>query len=695
MSKSFIRFSSLTLVGAAACGYGCQDERLPTRQIGQVELQLATCGSSPDQIKACISVAGILRVITGTQTCLSAEKPLCWNQVGPKGSNSLATVGVLPVGDSNCPTGGSKLAVGLDADGDGKLVGTEIIGFTYVCNGATGPAGANGKNSLTKTTIVAADETGLCTNGGMKVETGLDLNQNGVLDPEEVVTSQTQYVCNGAHGATGGGSEANPLVVVVPPAPPFVCGAPPSVLVVPVTNTGLVPMLLQGIQLSFSDPDKGYFNAEQSGVVDGVTYSLRPCAGGLTTCSVGSESEQCVGPAGSELAPGGTCDVVLRFVPYPASMTGATVSGYLLMSGIPLDGAGIPRVAVGELAQTVEACVDCTTCGCSGSTNCNGQCVDTQCDSANCGGCGVQCPVGQWCANGGCTCGGLQLCNGQCVDTQYDSANCGGCGVQCPVGQWCSGGACVGGGDAGCPGCGGDDAGSAGTGGAGGAATGGAATGGVNTGGPNTGGVGFGGFDFGGSSASTGDASGSLCSSVASLPSMGTACTNAGETLCDASGNRCLCEHGIWFCNTACAAAHPNPPAPNSDCQTGAVCDYPAAGVSCACTDQKWNCFGGSVCPTDMPITGDACGTVVAEVCDYPNSVPFLHYICACPLPGDAGLDATWTCYQSAPCPAAQPPYDLTTTCQGPALCAYGSTQCACVQGSPWFCGLVGIPFPP
>jgi alpha-tubulin suppressor-like RCC1 family protein len=145
MFKSLIRFSRLSLVGAAVCGIGgCQGEDFPARQVGQVELELATCSSSPDQIRACVSVAGVLRVLSGTQNCSSAEKPLCWNQVGPKGSNRLVAVGDLPVGDPDCPAGGSKLTVGVDTNANAELDAAEVAGFAYVCNDAPGAAGPEG-----------------------------------------------------------------------------------------------------------------------------------------------------------------------------------------------------------------------------------------------------------------------------------------------------------------------------------------------------------------------------------------------------------------------------------------------------------------------------------------------------------------------------------------------------------------------
>jgi len=87
------------------------------------------------------------------------------------------------------------------ATGDTGATGPEgpqgPIGLTGT-TGATGPqgvAGANGLNALIKTTTEPAGAN--CTNGGTKIETGLDVNANGILDAGEVNASQTKYVCNG------------------------------------------------------------------------------------------------------------------------------------------------------------------------------------------------------------------------------------------------------------------------------------------------------------------------------------------------------------------------------------------------------------------------------------------------------------------------------------------------------------------
>ena len=54
---------------------------------------------------------------------------------------------------------------------------------------------------MIKTTVEAAGDN--CTNGGIKIETGIDTNGDGTLDNDEVNTSQTKYLCNGTDGTDG------------------------------------------------------------------------------------------------------------------------------------------------------------------------------------------------------------------------------------------------------------------------------------------------------------------------------------------------------------------------------------------------------------------------------------------------------------------------------------------------------------
>jgi hypothetical protein len=85
--------------------------------------------------------------------------------------------------------------------------------------------------------------------------------------------------------------------------------------------------------------------------------------------------------------------------------------------------------------------------GCAdGELMCNGLCVESMTDPANCGGCGTACVGAQLCSAGTCslTCSpGTTQCASSCADVKVDPQNCGTCGTACGVGQICSAGSCV------------------------------------------------------------------------------------------------------------------------------------------------------------------------------------------------------------------------------------------------------------
>lgn len=60
----------------------------------------------------------------------------------PGVSSVLSTT--LELAGTNCATGGTRIEAGADRNGDGVLQAEEITTTEYICNGATGPAGATG-----------------------------------------------------------------------------------------------------------------------------------------------------------------------------------------------------------------------------------------------------------------------------------------------------------------------------------------------------------------------------------------------------------------------------------------------------------------------------------------------------------------------------------------------------------------------
>jgi len=129
-------------------------------------------------------------------------------QITQTSTNSLIRTEVELDG-SNCANGGLAILTGLDIDNNGVLADSEIISTDYICNGeqdgtdgtdgTNGVNGEDGSQSLIKTTNISAGVD--CANGGIKIETGTDTDNSGVLDSGEV--EATSYICNGDVGTDG------------------------------------------------------------------------------------------------------------------------------------------------------------------------------------------------------------------------------------------------------------------------------------------------------------------------------------------------------------------------------------------------------------------------------------------------------------------------------------------------------------
>jgi len=187
--------------------------------------------------------------------CLSFS----WNEIdltGPIGEQGIQGI----IGDqgnsylietsngTTCADGGIQFLMGIDLDGNEKLNGAELKSIIEICNGERGfdgLAGINGTDGLDGINgtdgldgIDGADgEDGIngtdgldgadgvhgtdgedgydglnalvrtssqnlgsnCNNDGIKIESGLDNNYDGILGSSEI--AQTQYICNGESGA--------------------------------------------------------------------------------------------------------------------------------------------------------------------------------------------------------------------------------------------------------------------------------------------------------------------------------------------------------------------------------------------------------------------------------------------------------------------------------------------------------------
>jgi OmcA/MtrC family decaheme c-type cytochrome len=111
---------------------------------------------------------------------------------GATGSSVLVATSAEPAG-AHCATGGVKIDVGVDVNGNGTLDPAEVNAAQtrYVCNGANSA-------TLVKTSPELAGSH--CPFGGVRIDSGVDANGDGVLEPAEVDPARTAYACNGGSG---------------------------------------------------------------------------------------------------------------------------------------------------------------------------------------------------------------------------------------------------------------------------------------------------------------------------------------------------------------------------------------------------------------------------------------------------------------------------------------------------------------
>ena len=154
------------------------------------------------------------------QVCLSSG----WSVIdieGPQGENGISVL--MRVSTSSfCPFSGHEFELGNDANENGALEDDEVVVSVDICNGADGSDGehgehgvngTNGTNGLNSLTNISDEPVGStnCGSGGVRIEVGLDLDNNGVLESLEV--QSTHYLCNGSFASNVLLSSVNDLGV--------------------------------------------------------------------------------------------------------------------------------------------------------------------------------------------------------------------------------------------------------------------------------------------------------------------------------------------------------------------------------------------------------------------------------------------------------------------------------------------------
>ena len=105
------------------------------------------------------------------------------------GANAGVIATALNIGDTQCPTGGFKIDLFTDMNGNGTYESTidTFHSIKYLCHGS---------NSITLTSTIASGDS-TCPSGGTQINTFTDINNNGTYEVTIDKNSNTYKVCNG------------------------------------------------------------------------------------------------------------------------------------------------------------------------------------------------------------------------------------------------------------------------------------------------------------------------------------------------------------------------------------------------------------------------------------------------------------------------------------------------------------------
>ena len=92
-----------------------------------------------------------------------------------------------------------KINSGIDTNANNVLDPDEILEINYICNGSNGQDGEDGNDGHNiLTNITETSNLNECENGGFIFEFGIDTNSNQILEGDEIISKST--VCNGLNG---------------------------------------------------------------------------------------------------------------------------------------------------------------------------------------------------------------------------------------------------------------------------------------------------------------------------------------------------------------------------------------------------------------------------------------------------------------------------------------------------------------
>jgi len=158
--------------------------------------------NATNQIIANQSIGVKISIVEGSLTGTTVYSETHTTTTNANGLFTLEAGGGTPTTGTfsaiNWGNGSHYIKSEIDVTGgtDYTLSGTmELLSVPYALYSAK-----SGNASLINTTTEPAGAN--CANGGIKIEVGLDVNSNGVLDSGEINSSLTKYICNGINSST-------------------------------------------------------------------------------------------------------------------------------------------------------------------------------------------------------------------------------------------------------------------------------------------------------------------------------------------------------------------------------------------------------------------------------------------------------------------------------------------------------------
>lgn len=171
--------------------------------LGLLCLMLTACGGGGDLAWPSSDATGVrIAALSAGSECpnggslLTSTSTMQYVCNGSNGQNALVQPAQLPVGDVNCPQGGTRARMGQDANDNLVLDPDEVSLTRDMCETAARSNSSTAPDSLVVITTAPAGTE--CPSGGEKVASGVDTNGDGVLQPVEV--TNFSHVCHRGNG---------------------------------------------------------------------------------------------------------------------------------------------------------------------------------------------------------------------------------------------------------------------------------------------------------------------------------------------------------------------------------------------------------------------------------------------------------------------------------------------------------------